>query len=128
MPRIRNRIISDSDSDTDSNRYNLIEDDVPLSERWKNLRNQRKWKIPTATVNFEPQVFGYTDPHSGVLHESGISENSSPLSIFEFFFCEELVQLIVKDSNNFICKQGLSRMYCSISSEDIYCVLPLVYI
>lgn len=46
-------IISDSDSGTDSNRSNSSGDNVPLSERWKNLINQRKWNIPLSMASHE---------------------------------------------------------------------------
>ncbi|KAK2577751.1 hypothetical protein KPH14_012778 [Odynerus spinipes] len=119
MPRIRNRIISDSESASEDG-------DLPLSELWKKIKNQRKWNIPSATESFEPQVFGYIDAHNGVQYTSGISENSSPLSIFKFFFCEELIQLIVEESNKFSKKQGFSKSYFHVSAQDLHCIFAII--
>ena len=47
MPRrARNRIISDSDNDSiEDIELTINDDDIPLSERWKKLTEERKWKI-----------------------------------------------------------------------------------
>ncbi|XP_076382627.1 uncharacterized protein LOC143260572 [Megalopta genalis] len=50
MRRSRNRIISDSSSESESAvESDMTDEDVPLCERWKNILRQRKWNIPTAT-------------------------------------------------------------------------------
>nr|XP_033331394.1 piggyBac transposable element-derived protein 4-like [Megalopta genalis]XP_033331633.1 piggyBac transposable element-derived protein 4-like [Megalopta genalis]XP_033332067.1 piggyBac transposable element-derived protein 4-like [Megalopta genalis] len=127
MRRSRNRIISDSSSESESAvESDMTDEDVPLCERWKNILRQRKWNIPTATQNFTPQVWRYSDLHHGVLPQSGISEDSSFLQIFKFFFCEELIELIVKETNKYSRKQGFSRSQFHVSSNDLHCFFAII--
>lgn len=42
----------------------MSDDDIPLSEKWNNFLEGRKWKIATTTNNCEPRVKNYTDNSS----------------------------------------------------------------
>ncbi|XP_015437624.1 PREDICTED: piggyBac transposable element-derived protein 4-like [Dufourea novaeangliae] len=132
--RVRNRIISDSENSDDQREthvnsiYNTLSDDeLPLSKRLDELQKERQWKIATVKENFVPKIMKYTDNCSGVQSQSNITENTSPTSIFKFFFNEDLVREIVENTNKYRRAKGQCRQRSSnkITFDDIYSFLAI---
>lgn len=121
----KNRIISDSE-DSCNDDVRRSDDDARLSERLNKFTGERRWKIPTATTNFEPRVINYIDNNSGVQQASGLSENSCPTSIFEYFFNREFVEMIVNKSSKYRSKQGFSKVPYSITVTDMYSAIAVI--
>lgn len=131
----KNRIISDSEdssnddvqrSDDDAQRS---DNDARLSERLNKFTGERRWKIPTATTNFEPRVINYIDNNSGVQQTSGLSKNSCPTSIFfnlQYFFNQELVEMIVNKSSKYRSRQDFSKVPYSITVTDTYSAIAVI--
>lgn len=53
--RLKGQLIKDGDSN-DGTEICMSDDDIPLSEKWNNFLEERKWKITTTTNNCEPRV------------------------------------------------------------------------
>lgn len=128
----KNRIISDTeDSGNDdvqrSDDYAQCSDnDARLSKRFNKFSGERQWKIPTATRNFEPRVIHYIDNNNGVQQASGLSRNSCPTSIFEYFFNQELVEMIVNKSSKYRKKQGFISVPYNITVADMYSAIAII--
>lgn len=121
----RNRIISDTeDSSNDDVQRN--DDDARLSERLNKCSGGRQWKTPTATRNFEPRVIHYIDLNNGVQGASGLSRNSCPTSVFEYFFNQELVEMILKKSSKYRRKQGFTKVPYNITVADMYSAIAII--
>lgn len=121
----KNRIISDSE-DSVNDDVQRSDDDAQLSERLNEFNGERQWKIPTATRNFEPRVIYYIDNNNGMQQASGLSRNSCPTSIFEYFFNQELVEMIVNKSSKYRKKQGFTRVPYDITVADMYSAIAII--
>ncbi|XP_043587262.1 piggyBac transposable element-derived protein 4-like [Bombus pyrosoma] len=120
----KNCIISDSEDSSNDN-VQCSDNDTPLSERLNKFMGKRQWKVPTATENFKPRVINYIDDNIGVQQASGLSKNSCPTSIFEYFFNQELVEMIVNNSNKHRSEQDFSRFY-DITVTDMYSAIAVI--
>lgn len=121
----KNCIISDSD-DSSNDHVKRSDNDARLLERLNKFTGERRWKVPTATTNFEPRIINYIDNNNGVQQASGLSKNSCPTSIFEYFFNQELVEMIVNKSSKYRKKQGFSRVPYNVTVTDMYSAIAII--
>lgn len=121
----KNRIISDSE-DSSNDDVQCSGNDASLSKRLNKFIEERQWKVPTATENFKPRVINYIDNNIGVQQASGLSKNSCPTSIFEYFFNQELVEMIVNKSNKYRNEQDFSKVPYNITVTDMYSAIAII--
>lgn len=93
---------SDSEYESDESDDDLSDiesvDDEPQSHKNKRQKlDDRKWK----SGSFDPKTFVFDNSQSGVSFDvsSKIGDSECPLSLFEFFFDEDLMRKIVCETN-----------------------------
>lgn len=72
------------------------ESDVPLQERWDNFQKNFLWEY---NVDFDPIVHEFSDPKVGIQSNIGLTSISSALEIFEFFYSENITDMICNMTN-----------------------------
>lgn len=72
------------------------EEDIPLQVRWNMIEEFWLWEEGN---NFTPIVHEFTDEKAGLQMDCGLTENSSILDIFEYFYDSDVVEMICAMSN-----------------------------
>ncbi|XP_017792479.1 PREDICTED: piggyBac transposable element-derived protein 4-like, partial [Habropoda laboriosa] len=103
QPRWRRRVRIDSDSDKSDTEENTPQHgNVSSSEEWEDVTES---DVPPATINF--------DLHGEIAGPHLPSNVKEPIDYFTLYFTEELVDSIIKETNNYaneeIRKKQLSR-------------------